>query len=719
MNQPQKRNNPPSSKLTYSTSEDAIAALIKQHGPSSNSWTYTDPKGSPVGVVVRFDFPNGDKLIRPVSLHKSKWVCSGMPEPRPLYALPALANARTIYVVEGEKSADAAIEYGFIATTSSHGSKSASKTSWSPLCGTDLVIFPDNDTAGEQYAEEVSKLAFQAGAKSVRIVRLLDHWDVLPEGGDIADVLELEGGDTAVVQAAIEKLVEQAEIELPPTPNGPPPFKPFPVDTLPEPLRSLVTEGSRAIGCDPSMIALPALAVAAVAIGNSRAIKIKPGWIERATIWAVVVARSGSAKSPAMKLAVEPLRDVQKMVSKENELAQKDFEVDEQIYNRENRRWEKSNNQDPPPSKPDTPVCNRFVVSDTTIEALAPILKDNPRGVLVLRDELGAWIKSFGQYKGGAGGDCESWLSIFDSGPIMVDRKTGTRHLSIPAAQVSVCGTIQPGAFDLALGEAHFENGLAARLLIAMPPAPCPLYSERSISDSTLTAWSKTIDTLLALKPGADDDDDAHPIGISMTPDAKDLWVEIHDELARRVEIAEDRLAPALSKLRAYSARFALIFHLVSEAGRRIALGPPSRIGIDSVRAAVTLTSWFADETERAYAILGSDAEDQELLQLVRLIENKGGSISTKKLQDAKRAKYQKSADAKAALDDLVSNGWGRWEQSPRGLKGGRPTERFVLHDQRDTAKRETPLGAKKTGVSRFAVQRTTNPTPRTLQAMG
>ena len=47
---------------------------------------------------------------------------------------------------------------------------------------------------------------------------------------------------------------------------------------------------------------------------------------------------------------------------------------------------------DPPPSEP--PSAQRFIVGDATVEALIPLLQDNPRGLLLARDELNGWFGS-------------------------------------------------------------------------------------------------------------------------------------------------------------------------------------------------------------------------------------------------------------------------------------------------------------------------------------
>lgn len=116
--------------------------------------------------------------------------------------------------------------------------------------------------------------------------------------------------------------------------------------------------------------------------------------------------------------------------------------------------WKRDQNStDDPPAKPDPPQAEHFVVSDTTVEALAPILQANPRGLLLARDELAGWIGSFDRYagKGGAGADSANWLSMFNAESIIVDRKTGVpRTIHVSQAAVCVTGGIQPGILQRA-----------------------------------------------------------------------------------------------------------------------------------------------------------------------------------------------------------------------------------------------------------------------------
>ena len=153
-----RRRRQPALTETFTTSSDAVEALERKFGGSAAQWTYHGGDGSPVGVVVRWDTPEG-KMIRPVARNGGGWVIGGMPEPRPLYLLNDLETTDRVFVTEGEKAADAARSLGVVATTSAHGSQSPDKTDWAPLAGKKAVILPDNDGAGGEYADAVGRFS--------------------------------------------------------------------------------------------------------------------------------------------------------------------------------------------------------------------------------------------------------------------------------------------------------------------------------------------------------------------------------------------------------------------------------------------------------------------------------------------------------------------------------------------------------------------------------
>lgn len=174
------------SKRTYPTARAAIEDIERRRGKRSASWVYRDLDGEPVGVILRWNHPDG-KMIIPVSRFDDGWRLAGMPVPRPLYRLADLVVANRIYITEGEKAADAARSMGLIATTSAHGSQSPQRTDWSPLAGRECVILPDNDDPGHQYAEAVDEILDRLRPRPV--IKIIDLPD-LPPGGDLADLVE-------------------------------------------------------------------------------------------------------------------------------------------------------------------------------------------------------------------------------------------------------------------------------------------------------------------------------------------------------------------------------------------------------------------------------------------------------------------------------------------------------------------------------------------------
>ncbi len=674
----------------FTTASDAVAELERRHGGRSATWTYTDGGGDPVGLVVRWNTPTG-KEVRPVSRKRdgSGWIIGGMPTPRPLYRLPDLlatpAGSR-VYVTEGEKAADAVRAVGLTATTSPHGSKSAAKADWSPLSGRDVVILPDHDRAGERYAADVTRLVTAAGAKSVLIARLVEMWANLPKGGDMADLVEHRGSDAGAIRAEVEALADKTDADTP-TPDAPavPAFTPFPVDVLPEPIRSFVAGAAKAIGCDASYVALPLLSGLASAIGNTHRIALKRGWTEPAILWTAIVGESGTLKTPAFKLAMKAIRKAQAVAFKEHDAARATWETEHLRYEAELTAWKRraaKGDAGDPPEKPTPPVARRYIVSDTTTEALAPILLGNPRGVLLTRDELAGWIGSFDRYAkaGRAGADSAHWLSMHNGEALTIDRKTGIPPtIHVQSASVSIAGGIQPGILARAMGREHHESGLLARLLFAMPPRKPKRWTEAELDPDTEAAVAAVFDRLYTLMPETDDDGDDRPRLVTLALDGKASWVRFYNEHARdQVNLSGDEAA-AWSKLEGGAARLALVVHLTRWAAGDTTLGDAARVDEASIAAGVVLARWFGDEARRVYAILAESDDDRDLRRLAEWIERRGGTATARDVAHGIRT-YRGDPDAaECALSALVNAGMGRWETDDHGPKGGRPARRFRL----------------------------------------
>jgi hypothetical protein len=668
----------------YATARDAVAALEQQLGKRSAAWIYHDAASEPVGLVVRWDKPNG-KEIRPVSRCGDGWHIGAMAEPRPLYRLPDLRDAPRVVVCEGEKCADAARSLGFVATTSAGGSQAASKTDWRPLAGKEVWVLPDNDAPGRQYAETVADiLAKLTPAPVIRVIGLPG----LPEGGDLADVLSSEDwcglplGDSAEpadLAALLERLAKATTPWQALDGDDDLAYRPFPVDALPDPVRGFVAAGAKSIGCDASYLALPLLTAIAAAIGNTRRLELKRGWYVPPILWTAVVGESGTAKTPAFKLVMHAVRERQRKALKRHKEEMKRFLVEYEMWEKEFTKWRGAKGDvGEPPEKPEPPVAERFIVSDTTIEALAPILLTNLRGLLLARDELAGWIGSFDRYAGKnkTGADAPQWLSMFNAENIIVDRKTGTQKtIFVPHAAVCIAGGIQPGILQRALAPEHRESGLAARLLLAYPPRKAKRWTDAGIEANAEDELVELFESLYDRLQPEFSDGEPRPALVRLDAEAKEAWVAYYNTHAdEQVDLMGD-MAAAWSKLEEYAARLALIIHYVRWAAGDVA--SERILDVVSMRAGIELANWFKNEARRIYLMLDETDTQRDQRRLVEWIERRGGTVTVREVRQGCRWLKEPGA-AEAALEGLAKAGLGTWEHSQAGQRG-QPTRRFRL----------------------------------------
>jgi DNA primase len=167
---------------------------IDELGPATAKWDYLDVSGKLIAVVYRYDPPGRKKEFRPWDVRRRKMA---PPDPRPLYNQPGTAVASQVVLVEGEKCAQALIEAGVVATTAMHGANApVDKTDWSPLFGKGVLIWPDRDKPGWEYATQAAQAILSAGAKSCHILyppeEAADGWDAadaVAKGFDVAAFL--------------------------------------------------------------------------------------------------------------------------------------------------------------------------------------------------------------------------------------------------------------------------------------------------------------------------------------------------------------------------------------------------------------------------------------------------------------------------------------------------------------------------------------------------
>lgn len=471
--------------------------------------------------------------------------------------------------------------------------------------------------------------------------------------------------------------------------------EPFPVDLLPPAVADYITEGAAARCVDPSMVALPLLVTLAGCIGTRRRIAIKPDWIEPPTIWGAVVAPSGSVKSPGFDLATDLLQDSESSAYREHVEAQAEYRRAKLEYEREASRWKRSKKDDAElPEEPPYPAAKRLQVEDVTIESLHPILAENPRGLLVMVDELRGWFDGMGAYSAkGSGRDESRWLSLHHARPFSIDRKTNREYRRIELATASVIGTIQPSVLaDTMHNGTGVASGMLARLLLVMPPQRPKRWTDDELSADTAKAMQIVANRLRDDLEHDSDGDRIKPIDLSITPEARRRAKAFVNSHGLETYSQTESLAAAWSKLEAYAFRFALLDHLIRWAsGDDLSCDGP--IGVESMQAGIELSRWFGAEAERAYAGMGfsepsstpEDAGERHVDRLAEWLESHGGSATEREIGRGPRRYRGHENEPNIAADckALIDAGRARWDTS-------RKTRRIVLATPGDTGDGDT-----------------------------
>lgn len=446
-------------------------------------------------------------------------------------------------------------------------------------------------------------------------------------------------------------------------------YTPFPLSELPETMRAFVERGARAIGCDPASLALPALCVCAGILGGSRRLQVKASWHAPPILWGCVLGESGTTKSPAMRLALAPLRrrarqdyeryEAQLQLAKASleaqdagqaapdeaardesasgEAGEEDSDRPRRPGVRRKRRKRKAPIAIPPP--------RRVLVSDTTTEALATIARDNPLGLLLGRDEIAGLFGGFDRYAAKGGGDEAFFLSAFDGESVEVDRKSEQEHILVHSMALSIIGTCQPAVFAKLMNSQRRESGLMARFLVVHPPMQAKKWSDGDFDARTDPAWSKVIDRLLELEQTVDADGSKVALVIDRTEEAQALYRDFFN--AHNEEVCEETgdWRAFLAKAEQMPLRLALLLHHVRWAQSEVIEEgfDVSQVDAATMQSAIKLTKWFIKEGKRVYALLTSTPEERMAFELEDWIRERGGKTNVREIMRNGPRKFRKS----------------------------------------------------------------------------
>ena len=209
-----------------------------QHGVPSKVWAYHNAEGTTIGYACRFDL-SGEKMVLPFTFKtdgtRHEWRWQGFDKPRPLYNLHLLKQHpdKTVLLVEGEKTADAATKLinTAVCTTWMGGADGIKTVDLKPLYGRRIVLWPDNDYThayGEKHdlAGQLKPFHDQPGNKAMlafaemlkphcSVIKWVRNPEGAPCGWDVADADWTPEQATTYVRANIIELPSVPKQEAP------------------------------------------------------------------------------------------------------------------------------------------------------------------------------------------------------------------------------------------------------------------------------------------------------------------------------------------------------------------------------------------------------------------------------------------------------------------------------------------------------------------------
>lgn len=487
--------------------------------------------------------------------------------------------------------------------------------------------------------------------------------------------------------------------DLGPLPPEQPEAPALPPEIVPDPLRGWLTDVAERACIPLEYVAAPALVGLGALIG--RQVGIRPSryddWLVIPNLWGGIIGRPGVMKSHAVAEALRPLQRLAARAMDAHREAAAAWQLqrlaDEAALDAIKKRLQQAARAGNPTDDilaeirdlreraQEEPTPRRYIVQDPTTEKLAELLAQNPRGLLLVRDELAGWLATL--ERPGREGDREFYLESWNgSNSYTVDR-VGRGTLHIPALCLSIVGGIQPGKLGAYIAEAvgggAGADGLLQRLQVLVWPDRIGEWRQpdRWPDTEARRRAYEAIERLDAIDLDAIGavygEGDAVPY-LRFSPAAQAVMDQWRDDLERRLRSDELAAMPAyeahLSKYRSLMPSLALISHLLDPR--------PGGVSEDAALLGAAWCGYLEGHARKVYA--DETAPDQAAAHRL------GRKIEEGAIRDGATVNWICECDWSGLTDRArVRRGLAAlevigWVRVVREETGGRPREIVRLH---------------------------------------
>jgi replicative DNA helicase len=485
-----------------------------------------------------------------------------------------------------------------------------------------------------------------------------------------------------------------------------PPVPSFPLDTLPNWLRSWAVETAAEKGASVDLAGTLALGVVAGALARHVQVSPRPGWWEPINLYLATALEPGQRKTPVFKAAFRPVRTLERKRIGEWEEQTRLITLSGAIFEKRRKELinEAASDEELDPDRlsermeelleglgeTEAPVRPRLLTEDVTPEGLAQLLAEHGR-IIAASDEGVAIFENFsGRYTRGS----TSW-DLFNkahsAADLVVDRKSSGPVIVWDPALTLVIAT-QPKALRDLWGKPGAEGrGVLARPLYSLPDSVYTTGRTPAASESVLATFETRVRALFEDVPllPLDEEGKPQPLTLRLDPLAEAAFARYEEELAqerRRLGTSEEAEGEAaylgwLSKLAGQTARLAACLHAAAHWTEGVTA--ETTIEVDQVESAIRLARYFQGHALVVFGLMGELPEQRRALTILGWLRARSSDeLEQLTVRDVhrSRAKGTTTEQVRAALSLLEKHGYVRVERGSTSAKGGRPSERVHAH---------------------------------------
>ena len=468
----------------------------------------------------------------------------------------------------------------------------------------------------------------------------------------------------------------------------------FPVDALPEPLRSWCVATAEATQTPVDMAALLSLAICAGAMARRVEVIAGRGWREPVNLYVAVLMEPANRKSAVFAAATKPLREIERRLIEQAAPEIARLMSDRRVKESSLKAAEKQASTTGCPEARETaqrlaeelamepvPALPKLVVDDATSEAIEVALMAQGGRLVVAGAEGGLFDVMAGRYSSGVGN-----FDVFLCGHANEDRRierVGRGSIVVERCCLTLCYAVQPDVIrGLAEKPSFRGRGLIGRFLYAVPESRLGKrrIDPEPVPESIDVEYVALVQRLAMLNVGNDE-----PVMVTMGPDAAGRFRSWQSEV--ELMLAEDARLAAFrdwgGKLCGLTARLAAVMQMIGNHQPEPWRDP---ISVETLAAAIKLARWAIPHAESMLELMtGGDGAVDDARYLLRWIrEHSLNRLTRRDAHNHGRRRFDGEPERlDTALILLVDRGWLR--AVPGGMPDGPgrpPSPLFDVHPE-------------------------------------